>query len=261
MPPTRWDALLFARAAGMAAVALAVAWLVTAATDEGGVPWLGRVARTLPLAPLCSAVGAWAALAPVLLRGEALALQSLGRSPAQVGAAAVAGAALVAVLVAAAVGTSHALDVTGFYPLVTHASAWRWQGGSFVDPGRGLRVLGDGALERTDALVGSADFPAVPRFGRVAAAAAMACAGTALPMLVAQTLLGAGDARPAEGTSGLGPRRRVWAVAASAAAVVGSVLLFQAAAARRLPAPAGVLPPLVLLGYAVRRYRREETGA
>ena len=59
MRATRWDALLFARAVGMALVALGVALLVTAATDEGGVSWLGRAARTIPLAPVCSALGAW----------------------------------------------------------------------------------------------------------------------------------------------------------------------------------------------------------
>ena len=126
MQPTRWDLMLFARAAAMALIVFAVALLVTGATDEGGVPWLGRAARTLPLAPLCSALGVWAALAPVVVRGDALALQSLGRSPAQIGAGAVAGAALLALLVACAMGTSRAVDVTGFYPLVPHPTSWRW---------------------------------------------------------------------------------------------------------------------------------------
>jgi hypothetical protein len=238
----------------MALVALGVALLVTAATDEGGVSWLGRVARTLPLAPLCGALGAWVALAPVLVRGEALALQALGRSPAQIGAAAVAGAALVAVLVACAIGVSATIDVTGFYPLVTHSSAWRWNSGNFVDEGRGLRVLADGALEGIEAVRQTTGASPVPRHGRAAAALAMACAGVALPMLVAQTLLGNRDGnRPATSL-----RRRRWVAVASAAAVVGSVLFFQAAAARRVPAVTGAAPTLALLAFAVRRYRSEE---
>jgi hypothetical protein len=166
----------------------------------------------------------------------------------------VAGAALVAVLVACAIGTSRVLDVTGFYPLVTHPSAWRWADGNFVDEGRGLRVLADGALEGIDAVRRVTEASPVPRHGRAAAALAMACAGLALPMMVSQTLLG-----------GEGPRRgfrappRAWIAAGCAAAVVGSVLLFQAAAARRVPAVTGALPPLVLLVFAARRYRAEGT--
>src|SRR5258708_27304018 len=141
MQPTRWDLMLFARAAAMALIVFAVALLVTGATDEGGVPWLGRAARTLPLAPLCSALGVWAALAPVVVRGDALALQSLGRSPAQIGAGAVAGAALLALLVACAMGTSRAVDVTGFYPLVPHPTSWRWVAGGRLRHRRALRGL------------------------------------------------------------------------------------------------------------------------
>src|SRR5258708_37602419 len=98
MQPTRWDLMLFARAAAMALIVFAVALLVTGATDEGGVPWLGRAARTLPLAPLCSALGVWAALAPVVVRGDAVALPSLGRPPRPIGAGGVVGAALVSQL-------------------------------------------------------------------------------------------------------------------------------------------------------------------
>jgi hypothetical protein len=232
----------------MAAVALAVAWLVTAATDEGGVPWLARVARTLPLVPLCSALGAWVALAPVLIRGEALALQALGRSPAQIGAAAVVGAALVAVIVAAALGTVRAIDVTGFYPLIVHPSSWHWQTGEFVNEVRGLRVLADGSLVRIEAVPAHGVNP-VPPMGRAAAVLATAIAGVALPMRVAQTLLPAGRDRQAPTR-----RRRVRAVAASAGTVVASVLLFQAAAARLVPALAAALPPLLLLARTLRRY-------
>lgn len=250
MQATRWDAIVLARAAAMAVVALGVACLVTAATDEGGVAWIERAGRTLPVTPLCAALGAWVALAPVLARGESVALEALGRSPAQIGAGAVAGGALVALAVAGGLGATRAIDVTGFYPLVTHASAWHWQDGDFVDEVKGLRVLADGAPERGEPVRNWIGPAPVPPHGRAAAALALACAGVALPMLVAQTLL-AGMGGPRRS----GPRGGVSAVVASGAAVIASVLLFQAAAARHVPAFAGAFPPLFLLGFTLRRYR------
>jgi hypothetical protein len=253
MPPTRWDVMLFARAAGMALLAMAVALLVTAATDEGGVSWLGRAGRTLPLAPLCSALGAWVAIAPTLVRGEVVALQTLGRSPAQIGAAPVAGAAFVALLIASALGVVRAIDLTGFFPLVTHPSAWRWRDGGFADQGRGLEVLSDGTLRLIEAVRQARDTPTIPPLGRASAALAMAFSGVAFPMLVAHAVLGrrARDRSPDTST-------RKWAFAASVTAAVGSVLFFQAAAARLVPALAGTLPPLLLLTYAVRKYLQTE---
>src|ERR1700722_19834927 len=91
---TVWDTRQLARAALAATLALGLSWLVTAATDEGSVAWGERAGRTLPLAPLCAAVGAWVALAPVMARGETVALGALGRSRAQIAAAAVVGGAL-----------------------------------------------------------------------------------------------------------------------------------------------------------------------
>jgi hypothetical protein len=253
MRPTRWDVLLFARAVGMALVALGVGLLVTAATDEGGVSWLERVGRTLPLAPVCCALGVWVALAPTLVRGEALAVQALGRSPAQVGAGAVAGAAIVALAVAGAIGTTRTIDVTGFYPLITHPSVWRWQDGEFVNEQRGVRVEADGDVASTDTAPPAGEKSPVPAHGRAAAAAAMATSGLALPMLVAQTLLSTLDSE----RQGRRPPRRWLVAAACAAAVVGSVLSFQAAAARQVPAAMGSVPPLMLLAFAARRYWRE----
>src|SRR5258706_6393188 len=96
MRVTRWDANVLSRAAIVAMLALVLAWLVTAATDEGGVAWGERAGRTLPLTPFCAAIGAWGALAAVRSRGEALALEALGRPPAEVAMAPVAGGRLVA---------------------------------------------------------------------------------------------------------------------------------------------------------------------
>jgi hypothetical protein len=240
---TSWDARQVGRAATTAALTLAVAWLVTAATDEGGVAWGARAGRTLPLTPICAAVGAWVALAPVRSRGEALALSAMGRSPAQIAAAAVAGGALVAVVAAIVLGIVRAVDVTGFFPAVTPTQAWSWTGVGFVDVARGLSVGADGAPARLAALATDAGRreAGVPAFGRAAAAVETAVAGVALPLLLAHGLLARVRALPL--------------VLAGGAAIAGSVVLFQAAAARQAPAALAVLPPLVLLAFAVRRYR------
>src|SRR6185312_432760 len=117
---TRWDAIVFFRAAVLAALALGLACLITAATDEGGVAWGERAGRTLPLTPICAAVGAWGALAAVRARGEVRALEALGRSRVQIAAAAVAGAAAVALVAAMCVGGLGGVDVAGFYPATVH---------------------------------------------------------------------------------------------------------------------------------------------
>jgi len=221
-------------------LALGLSWLVTAATDEGSVAWGERAGRTLPLAPLCAAVGAWAALAPVMARGETVALGALGRSRAQIAAAAVGGGALVALAAAAAVGVLRGVDVTGFFPTATHASAWSWSGTGFVDPLHGFRVGADGTPTRIAAVAGRG-ITGIPAFGRAAASLMTAMAGLALPLLLAHTMLARARALPVILVAGL--------------AVVSSVVIFQAAAAGRLPAALGVLPALVLLGVAVRRYR------
>ena len=237
---TRWDGRQLVRAALATALTLGVAWLVTAATDEGGVPWGERAGRTLPLTPLCATVGAWLALAPALARGEGLALEALGRSRAQIAAAAVMGGALVALAAAVALGLARTVDVAGFFPTATHASAWTWSGAAFVDPVHGLRVAADGAPVRIAVDAGRV-FAGIPPHGRAAAAAVTGLAGLALPLLVTHALL---------------ERSRVLPVVlAAGAAIASSVLLFQAAAAGHLPAGLGTLPALALLAFAVRRYR------
>lgn len=242
-----WDVRLFWRAAGSALSALALAWLVTAATDEGGVSWGERAGRTLPIAPLCAAVGAATALAPARWRGEALALACLGRSKLQVVLAAVAGGAAIALAAALAIGVVRAVDVAGFYPTATHGSAWRWTGDAFVDVAHGLRVAADGAPRRAP-VEPSAVLATLPRFARGAAALTTALAGIALPLLLAHSLLAKAPGSAFE-------RRDAWPAAWAAASMAGSVVLFQAAAAHRAPALVAALPALALLAGAARRYR------
>jgi hypothetical protein len=254
---TRWDAVVFTRAAVVAALALALAWLITAATDEGGVPWGGRAGRTLPLTPVCAAIGAWGALAPVRARGEVRALEALGRSRVQIALAAIAGGAAVALVAALVVGAVRVVDVAGFYPSAPHASAWHWQDGAFVNRALGLSVDAEGTPARFAPAAEARPLAGIPRGGRAAAAIATALAGVALPMLLAQLLL-ARHAGPADGQR-LGDGRVVstarWPAAAAAAAIALSVMLFQAAAARLVPALTATLPPAALLAFAVGRYR------
>jgi hypothetical protein len=237
---TRWDGRQLFRAALATALMLGLAWLVTAATDEGGVSWGERAGRTLPLTPLCATVGAWIALAPALARGEGLAMEALGRSRAQIAAAAVIGGALVALAASVALGLARGVDVAGFFPTATHASAWTWSGSAFVDAVHGLRVGSDGAPVRVMSDVGRV-LGGTPLHGRATAAVVTALAGLALPLLLAHALLERSRVLPA--------------VLAAGATVAASVLLFQAAAVGHLPAAVGALPSVALLAFAVRRYR------
>jgi hypothetical protein len=242
---TRWDVAVFFRAAAAAALALALAGLVTAATDEGGVAWAERAGRTLPVTPVCAAIGAWGALAQVRARGEGLALQALGRSPVQIAAASVAGAALVAVAAAALIVVVPSVSVSGFFPVAAARSgAWQWDGSGFVDMVRGLRVGADGApvrlgLDRIEPLVPAG----LPVHARAAAAGVTALAGLALPAMLAQALFAGGPRR------GAGVR----AGAAAGGAIGASVVLCQAAAAGHVPALAAIAPPAALLAAVAYR--------
>src|SRR5688572_12741164 len=96
---TTWDLRAFVRALAATLVGLVVVWLVTAASDEGQLTVATRAGRTLPLAPLCSAVGAVVALATARVRSETRALEALGRAPGENALAAAAGAALPSLIV------------------------------------------------------------------------------------------------------------------------------------------------------------------
>jgi len=256
---------MLVRAAGATALALGLVWLVTAASDEGGISWGERAGRALPLTPVCAAIGAWAALAPIRRRGETVAMAALGRSRAQVGAAAVAGAALVSLVAAVAVGLMPAVDATAFFPRAAHASTWVWQGGSFVDLTQGLLVDAGGAPVPLAAKAWTAA-SILPNHGRAAAAVAVAVAGVALPLLLAHPLLGGVNASASQGGEPDAPAPRgrglrhgrsgeLPALLASGGVLAASTVLFQAAAGGRVPALLGAAPPVLLLAFALERYR------
>jgi hypothetical protein len=252
---TRWDAITLGRALLLAAVVLGLVLLITAVSDEGGVSWLQRAGRTLPLSPVCAAVGAWGALAPARARGETLALGALGRSTGEIARPAVAGGALVAFAAALAVVVLPSVDVEGFFPTAAHASAWHWQEDgetAFVDRALGLQVGADGAPLRIASPAEAAGFAPVPAHGRAAAAISTALAGMALPMLLANWVLGDRHKRAGGAGGALVPTSALIAVGLASAA---SIMLFQAAALRQAPALLGPLPWAVLLAFAAQRYR------
>ncbi len=240
-PVTSWDARTGWRALQIAVVLLVVTWLLTAATDEGGVAWGVRAGRALPLAPVCAMIGTWLALVPARARGEVRALETLGRTPWDNARGAVAGSFAVALLAAVAIAWVPKIDVTGFYPVAASADDYVFVDGAFVCRDSRMRILasGEAVAPRDDApLEPAPKHLAIPRHGRTAAGLATALAGLALPMLAAR----------ARG-------RRARTIVGTLVLALLTTLLFQAAAASRVPALAAALPTLALLWIAVSRYR------
>jgi hypothetical protein len=261
---TRWDLLVAVQAALLASIALAIAWLVTAASDEGAVGWGTRAGRTLPLTPLGAAVGAWGALARVRARGEVTALSALGRAPSRTAAPAVVGGALVGLLASLVIGTVPSVDVSGFYPVATRSTAWEWHDGSFEDRVQGLRVDADGGPIRLKPSAFSANLQGIPPHGRLAAALATALAALALGALSARAALSSASRSSARNRASRNRRPRFAQLGnarfgmdpiVAAASATASVVLFQAAAAQRTYALWAIVPPALLLAFAAGRYR------
>jgi len=249
---TRWDFIVLARAAAVTLLALALAWLI-AALSEDGIGWGERAGHALPFAPLCGAIGVCGALGPVRARGEAGALEALGRTPGQVGAAAVAGATIATIACAVVIGLVPAVDVAGFYPTARHASTWHFVDGRFEDSVHGLRIGPEGAPER---LVTTAPEPkvrswAIARPERAAASLATAFAALALSLIAARMLL----VSPAQSSRKEVLRGHLVDAAACGLAIASSAVLFQVAAARHAPALSAAAPMFLLLGFSVKRYR------
>ena len=237
---TEWDARTFARGAMIAALTLALVAVVTAASDEGGLAWGVRAGRTLPLAPVCSAVGAWLALAPARARGDDRALAALGRSPWEREAAAIAGGAIIAVLSSVAIAGVARVDVAGFYPRAEESIRWAHDGAGFTSDDGRWRVGAGGVPVPTPGATAATAATGTPAGGRASAALSTAALGLALPMLVARVR---------------SRRAAAIALAASGAGALATLLAFQAAAATLAPALLAPLPALLLLVCAASRYR------
>ena len=186
---TTWDRRAFVRALVATVIAIVVVWLVTAASDEGQLTVGVRAGRTLPLAPLCSAIGAALALGTARVREETRALEALGRTPGQTARAAALGAALPSLLVGLAIGASSVVDVSGFYPRPPRGDSFVYAEGAFTSPSLGVRITADGEPHPTEALPPPAD-DALPRHARAAASLATAVAGLAAVALPFSALAG-----------------------------------------------------------------------
>jgi hypothetical protein len=221
---------------GFASLALVLGWLVTAATDEGGVAWGERAARVLPLAPACAALGTWLGQAPGWGRGEGRVFASLGRAPFATSASSVLGGTGVAWVAALVIGFAGRVDVGGFFPVARAPDVFVAEpGGAFLDAATGYMIEPDGALVAPLSTPRpSSPLPAVPPRGRAAAGLATSLAGLALPLLVAKGARGSWLQR-----GGLG---------FLAAAL--SIYLFQAAAARLVGSLVAVVPSLLLFLWA-----------
>lgn len=246
---TAWDLRTFARALGATLIGIVVVWLVTAASDEGQLTAGVRAGRTLPLAPLCSAIGAALALGTARVRDETRALEALGRSPGQSARAAAIGAALPSILIGLAIASSSVIDVSGFYPRAPRGDVFVYEGGAFSSPTLGVRVTADGEPHALEGH-GTTTDEGLPRHARAAAATATAVAGVALSLVAARAILRV-SLLHRRGRR----RRRIVAGAQVFACVLLTLIAFQAAAARVAPASLAMMPPALLLGVALLGYR------
>ncbi len=246
---TAWDLRTFARALGATLIGIVVVWLVTAASDEGQLTAGVRAGRTLPLAPLCSAIGAALALGTARVRDETRALEALGRSPGQSARSAAIGAALPSILIGIAIASSSVIDVSGFYPRAPRGDTFVYEDGAFSSPTLGVRVTADGEPRAIEGH-GTTDDEGLPPHARAAAATATAIAGVALSLVAARAILRV-SLLHRRGRR----RRRIVAGVQVFACVLFTLVAFQAAAARVAPASFAMAPPALLLAVALLGYR------
>lgn len=240
---TIWDLRSGARALGATLLALVVVWLITAASDEGQLAVSARIARTLPLAPLCSAVGAALALGTARARSEVRALEALGRSPSESARYGAIGAAAPSVIMAFAIGIAGWLDVEGFYPRAPRGATFVREEGAFVSTGLGVRVADDGETRALDAPPAAArGDEGLPRAARGSAAATTAIAGIALALVASRAVV-----RPSLSDRRRRRQLRIRAAIGVLGCALFTLVAFQAAAARVAPAMLAIAPAVILL--------------
>jgi hypothetical protein len=243
-PLSPWDLRAGSRGAALTLALAALAVLMTALTDEGGVSISERCARVLPVLPVCAAVGAWLALAGPKRRIEVRALEALGRRPVDSAIAAALGAALVGVASALVMAVDAQVDVSGFFPTLHAAGPYSFDAGVFTNRGAGWSVLADGSVVLPTSATAGALGRAVPAHARESAALVVATGSLAFALLVAVA----------------GRTRQRHAALALFATMLVSVVLFQAAAASRIPPLATPIPSTLLLmavGWAILRAPKE----
>lgn len=227
------------RAFALSALIFAVSFGLSAASDEGGVAWLARLTRALPLAPLCAAAGVWLTLGTARAKMEALALEASGRSPRWNAAGAVAGGAVFALAAAMLLACWQKLDVATIFPSFASAPRIEWNGSTFVDAAHGIAIDENGVTSTREKESRDEAAPSEKR-ERIAASVALAFAGIAFALLAAAFA------------------RRLSARAALAvlAIALATLLAFDAVASGRAPPSIVTLPPLALFIYAAIEYLR-----
>ncbi|MCL2726276.1 MAG: hypothetical protein FWD69_17780 [Polyangiaceae bacterium] len=243
---TTWDFRSFLRALVATLLSLTIVWLITAASDEGPLAVAIRAGRTLPLAPLAGSVGAALALGTSRVRGETLALEALGRSPAEAMVAAVIGAALPSIVIAMLLAAGPTVNVTAFYPRAPRDNAFVVRNGAFESASLGVRIDSNGELEFASSSAARGNGEDLPRGARGAAAAATALAGIALPLVAARA-----SAYRSLLDRFMRKRRRNLSVAIVGMTSLATLVAFQAAAAGFAPAMLAVLPPSLLLAWSL----------
>lgn len=180
---TPWDVKIARRTTLLVAIVFVLAVLVTAASDEGGVAWSERAARTLPVLPVAGAVAAYLTLAPLRRRGDVRALAALGQAPWRIVRPAVIACAAMHLVVAALVLAWPRVEVVAFFPRPPTTELVVPQGARFVDARRGVTIYSDGSLDQDPEAKAPAVVDAgVPRGGRAAIAMLLLFAGIALPL-------------------------------------------------------------------------------
>jgi len=230
---TPWDAQCGRQSAGLAAVMVALAVLVTAVTDEGGVSAGERVARVLPVVPVCVALAVGVTLAGARRATETRALQALGRSPFANAWGAAVGAGLVGLAVALLVLLDARVPVGAFFPTVHASGRYAFDGEAFSNVTTHWRVSPDGTLALPAVSSGLVDQVtlALPAYARLAAALVIAVGGAAFGVAVAAL-----------------PRtRRTVRFLGLLATAAATTFCLQAAAAGRLPALVAPIPSTLLL--------------
>lgn len=236
-----WDRKV-ALSAGLATLlGFALALLVTAGTDEGGVTWAERASRALGALPLAAGFATWLALEARRARGELTALAALGRSPRRCGVAALVGALFAAVTLTTVVTSRASFDNAVFFPTVrTSTTHFAFRNDAFVDDAAGLRVGRDGSMSLDVPSAPVADATAIPNVVRRSETIAV----------IAMVLL-ASLAFALIGARGRPNTRDFLAVAFTVAA---SIAVLHGVAVHRLPLVVAVFPEMALIVYAALRY-------
>ncbi|MEO8874234.1 MAG: hypothetical protein ABI461_01500 [Polyangiaceae bacterium] len=229
------------RAFGVAVLLFAIAFAISAASDEGGVHFGIRLARALPLAPLCAAISVFLTLGSARAKVDALTLEAIGRAPFFNNAGAVCGGAIFALAAAAVVGLSSKIDIEAIFPSFSSGPHIAWDGAGFIDSDRGVSFDAQGDVTPNVARPANSEAPAAGApHQRGAASLSLCFAAIAFPLFAAAAT------------------RRIssYVLLAIAAAALFTFLAFDAVASGRAPAIVVAMPQAALLFFAVVEYRR-----